>query len=798
MSGSGGMDRKNKKSSRAQVWEEAGGEFYQESYPGASASASTDNPDSDAVAHRDAAAHLATLLPSKQAQHTMGKATTRRSRNEGKQSTRKRTGTRSRFNNTVRRESNIHDIHISLPDFSVENIPNEERTWEEIMQIKAMPVNMAQKRELKAKLKSATKLRLQGLEQLKWQRRKFWQQCKSNWKEFYSKMELWQGSLKTIEGNFGIGVVSYFLFVKWLMFLNIIIFALTFFLIVLPTIVLERSPSKICNPDDRNGSTVECCALDYDKKTSSSINLYDLVQGTGWMERTLLFYGYYADDIYTLDKEYNLYYDLPFAYVVTAVLYFLVSLIAIVKSAARGFRERIIEGEGQFYQYCNLVFGGWDFCIDKPKGAENKHKAIFNEIKGCLETEKIEAEKQNRSKKEKCRLLFSRTMVNIGIIILLLLSMLTIYFVFTMSRSLLEKPISSKQHFKLFFEYMPSLVIVSLNLLLPLLFSFLVTFEHYSPIVVVRISLMRTIFLRLSSLMVLGASIYRLVSCDDDRPDRCTCQEKGPLCWETYVGQQFYKLAVTNALTGIAVTFFVNFPRAMLAQHFENYRFFKFIGEQQFELPNHVLDVVYSQTLCWIGSFYSPLLPAFATIHCFLTFYVKKFACLINSRPPSQVYRTSRSNYMFMAVLLVSFVSAAIAVGYSMAEVVPSRSCGPFKGDEPVWTTVWTAFYKLPSWIQNFIFFLGTAGFTLPTIVVLLLALYYYNAVTAANRQMVLVLRRQLVLEGHDKQFLLSRLSTIIKQQQQERLKNNITAPPPPEFDTLLPPPPPEVINNTS
>jgi transmembrane channel-like protein len=149
-----------------------------------------------------------------------------------------------------------------------------------------------------------------------------------------------------------------------------------------------------------------------------------------------------------------------------------------------------------------------------------------------------------------------------------------------------------------------------------------------------------------------------------------------------------------------------------------------------------------------------------------------------------QVYRTSRSNYMFMAVLLISFVSAAIAVGYSLAEVVPSRSCGPFKGDAPVWTTVFTAFSKLPEWIKNFALFLGTAGFTLPTIVILLLALYYYNAVTAANRQMVLVLRRQLVLEGHDKQFLLSRLSTIIKQQQHERSRNSQ-----PNFNNLSLPP---------
>ncbi|CAB3362866.1 Hypothetical predicted protein [Cloeon dipterum] len=797
MSGSGGADRKSKKGNRAQVWEEAGGEFYQESYPGATTSTSNENADTaDAAAHRDAAAHLATMLPSKQAQHTMGKATTRRSRNEGKQSTRKRTGNRSRFN-TVRRESNINDVHVSvLPDFAVENIPNEERTWEEIMQIKAMPVNMAQKRELKAKLKSATKLRLQGFEQLKWQRRKFWQRCKSNWKEFYTKLELWQGSLKTIEGNFGIGVVSYFLFVKWLMFLNIIIFALTFFLIVLPSAILEPGQLGQCDPaaEDENNTSIACCADKYQNYTSSNNFFYDLVQGTGWMEKTLLFYGYYTNDIYTLNKEYKLFYDLPFAYLVTALLYFLVSLIAIVKSAARGFRERIIEGEGQFYQYCNLIFGGWDFCIDKLKGAENKHKAIYNEIKGCLEAERLETEKQNRSKKEKCQLLFSRSMVNTGIIVLLLVSMVTIYLVFTLSRSLLREYQKAEKHFLLFFEFMPSLMIVSLNLLLPLLFSFLVTFERYSPIVVVRITLLRTIFLRLSSLGVLGASIYRLVSCD--RRNGCNCEEEVPLCWETYVGQQFYKLAVTNALTGIAVTFFVNFPRAMLAKHFENCRFLKFIGEQQFELPNHVLDVVYSQTLCWIGSFYSPLLPAFAVIHCFLTFYVKKFACLINSRPPSQVYRTSRSNYMFMAVLLISFVAAAIAVGYSLAEVKPSRACGPFKGDEPVWNTVKLSFAKLPSWIQGFAFFLGTAGFTMPTIVILLLALYYYNAVTAANRQMVLVLRRQLVLEGHDKQFLLSRLSTIIKQQQQERLKNAIP-PPPSEFDTLLPPPPPEVMNSS-
>lgn len=39
-----------------------------------------------------------------------------------------------------------------------------------------MPVSMAQKREMKAQLQNATKLRLQGFDQFKWQRRKVCQQ----------------------------------------------------------------------------------------------------------------------------------------------------------------------------------------------------------------------------------------------------------------------------------------------------------------------------------------------------------------------------------------------------------------------------------------------------------------------------------------------------------------------------------------------------------------------------------------------------------------------------------------------
>jgi ABC-type dipeptide/oligopeptide/nickel transport system permease component len=79
------------------------------------------------------------------------------------------------------------------------------------------------------------------------------------------------------------------------------------------------------------------------------------------------------------------------------------------------------------------------------------------------------------------------------------------------------------------------------------------------------------------------------------------------------------------------------------------------------------------------------------------------------------------------------------------------------------------SFEQLPGWIKSILFFFGTAGFSVPVFILLVLCLYYFYAVSAANKQMVMVLKNQLVLEGHDKQFLLNRLSAIIKQQQEHQ-----------------------------
>lgn len=53
--------------------------------------------------------------------------------------------------------------------------------------------------------------------------------------------ELWYGTVKQIEGNFGSGVASFFKFLRWMFILNALMAIVSFSFIVVPQITFEWS-----------------------------------------------------------------------------------------------------------------------------------------------------------------------------------------------------------------------------------------------------------------------------------------------------------------------------------------------------------------------------------------------------------------------------------------------------------------------------------------------------------------------------------------------------------------------------
>lgn len=65
----------------------------------------------------------------------------------------------------------------------------------------------------------------------------------------------------------------------------------------------------------------------------------------------------------------------------------------------------------------------------------------------------------------------------------------------------------------------------------------------------------------------------------------------------------------------------------------------KWLGQQEFSIPQNVLEIVYGQTICWIGTFFCPLMPAINTIKCFLVFYIKKVRNMVKERQAIPSFR---------------------------------------------------------------------------------------------------------------------------------------------------------------
>lgn len=119
--------------------------------------------------------------------------------------------------------------------------------------------------------------------------------------------------------------------------------------------------------NDTSLNETNCCQEYHNEVNSNSPELdnyfliqlvQDGVQGTGPLELSYLFYGYYPRHILELEVAPEWKYNLPLAYLLVVVVTLILSLVLIVRAAARGLRESLRSSEGQFYQvraYCYCI-----------------------------------------------------------------------------------------------------------------------------------------------------------------------------------------------------------------------------------------------------------------------------------------------------------------------------------------------------------------------------------------------------------------------------------------------------------
>lgn len=284
-----------------------------------------------------------------------------------------------------------------------------------------------------------------------------------------------------------------------------------------------------------------------------------------------------------------------------------------------------------------------------------------------------------------------------------------------------------------------------------------------SSVLIPFLSLARTIFLRLASLLVLIFSLWKQITCGGNaEADKCkTCGYNYELpCWETRLGQEMYKLLLFDLLTGIAVMLLFQFPRKFLSGLCpEPLR--RVAGTQEFQVPDEVLGLIYAQTVVWVGSFFCPLLPLLNTAKFLLLFYLKKFVLFSICSPASRTFRASTANFFFPLVLLLGLAISAVPVLYSIFLIPPSKTCGPFQGQLSIWAQIPESISRLPQTTQNFLFFLGTQAFAVPLLLISSILMVYTLALANSYGRFISELKRQIETETQNKVFLAQRVVTL-------------------------------------
>uniref|UniRef100_A0A671KAM0 Transmembrane channel-like protein n=1 Tax=Sinocyclocheilus anshuiensis TaxID=1608454 RepID=A0A671KAM0_9TELE len=579
----------------------------------------------------------------------------------------------------------------------------------------------------------------------------------------------WEMRIKKIESHFGSGVASYFIFLRWLFGINIVLTIMTGAFIVLPEL-LAGAPFGTTR-----SKTIpkEHLASAQDLDTIWSLG--------GYLQYSVLFYGYYGN----VRKIGSAGYRLPLAYFLVGMAIFAYSFITLLRKMAKNSRMSLAGTSDENYTFCWRVFCAWDYLIGNPEAAESKGAAIVNSIRVSIFY--IQQTQINNL----AVLISLRILANILVLLSLTGSIYIIYFVVDRSQKLEQE----KPELTLWEKNEVSVVVSLITMIAPSAFELVAQLEMYHPRTSLRFQLARVLVLYLGNLYSLIIALLDKVnsmSASNDEMARnlsdstsylatisqptednlstivpdvterrnstltSTTSSAQPMrmqsllnqtvlyeyntrsqqdpCWETYVGQEMLKLSIIDMIFTVASILLIDFIRGLVVRYLSDCCCWdlesKFPEYGEFKIAENVLHLIYNQGMIWMGAFFSPCLPAFNVLKLVGLMYLRSWAVLTCNVPHHQVFRASRSNNFYLAMLLFMLFLCMLPTIFAIVRYRPSQYCGPFSGQEKIYDIISeTIANDFPLWFSKVMSYVTSPVVVLPALLLLFMLIYYLQAI---------------------------------------------------------------------
>ncbi|VDN51379.1 unnamed protein product [Dracunculus medinensis] len=369
-----------------------------------------------------------------------------------------------------------------------------------------------------------------------------------------SKTHLYKGELiKTWRrfcrwlSHFGSVVSSYFTFLRWVIFVNLVISLIIISLIVIPEVLADTAADE-----DRKNRTDSRKVIPPNERFHAD-ELQVVWHYDGYIKYSPLFYGYYSNDEFVGS---GIRYALPLAYFLVTLFVFGYSCFAILRKMASNAKlSKMAGSKDNQYTFNWKLFTGWDYTIGNPETAYNTVMAIIIKIRESI------AECRTQVRDQFQLLLFlTRFLANAVILAMLAFSIYCISFAVQTSQTVEQTGglINKNQ--------MPTIV-ATITHVFPMIFDLIGTVERYHPRTALRAHLTRVLVLYVLNYMTLIVALF-------EKLDKIRGDEISKLIDERQLSIRSKRLQAQNG-TGLSFSS-KNFTDNEQAKRFRNGSFERF------------------------------------------------------------------------------------------------------------------------------------------------------------------------------------------------------------------------------
>uniref|UniRef100_A0A7S3GFU1 TMC domain-containing protein n=1 Tax=Palpitomonas bilix TaxID=652834 RepID=A0A7S3GFU1_9EUKA len=451
--------------------------------------------------------------------------------------------------------------------------------------------------------------------------RKCLSRTRMRFRSFLGKLDFLGRQVIAIEARFGQGVAIYFVFLRWVILVNVSVMLLWVMIIIAN--LIKRA---------KNGE--------------SFTTLVDSIFPS-WM----------------LVSAYSSKYEEIYYAAVCLATFFIILVASLYKYIKEDRLKKsldLIEKEKNPMRYAKLCFSAWDFTIKTEKGREDLSQFVTDNFKVLLEEDRIAEMKAKRTRKDKVRLYIRRSLgIFLNILFLALawtgILMLKIFF-FSDLKSFFANNLST------FPDFISSnilvIAVVIINGVLPVVTKRLVKMEKWdSPGFILKLQLMRLYAGKILNLLIVAVVQLKLLTGFPAFIPQAAATKSTESCFcVDQVSIEFLKLWAIDTVVVNTTTFVMTLLKKGLSKATKK----PGIGRVEFQVSDFLIKLLYSQCILWFALPFTPYIAVFGTFSFFLTFVVAKGVLFRFMYRPVKPWSAKDAGAFFLKFYNITLLLAAL------------------------------------------------------------------------------------------------------------------------------------------